>query len=500
MSKEIESIASALFDKIRSRFPNVTLGDESAKATSDPEKARFFNFTYTSNIGSVDELDNTESDNKTVEIGKVTLSLIDEVSLKAYFGQSMTADMDHAQRKEWYEFLRNLRQFARRNLLTFDTRDIAKSNLKLQDVKQQARVDDVVTTDDINVTESKLYGRPNRPFQSYTEHGPVKIIVNHNDRVSDEVRGARSRKIENIFLETEIGERFLLSHKYLPAAHALAEHLCQGGELHDERADHINNMVKEMASMSHFVRSTKLREFDDPETAEMTRAAVHHYDSVKRTIRQMRGARGYRSYFETFVPAENPLEEIDLDNLKERWVKKVYDARFDEALPIVYRAYKQQQESVPYASELEEWANNIFETDGDDEIYALNHLFSSTIPVGAAEFDGAEALSVIKKIIPEIDNDNEVHTALQRLADSQGPDADATPILKVWIRSNLPELYNRIDFGQHNINDAHTNFPAQVSPSAAHPDDEYGATGMDEPVVNEADDLSFIRTLAGLKR
>ena len=123
MSKEIESIAAALFDKIRSRFPNVTLGDESAKASSDPEKARFFNLTY--------------SDKSGTEFGKVTLSLIDETSLKAYFGQGITADMDHAQRKDWYEFLRNLRQFARRNLLTFDTRDIAKSNLKLQDIKHR---------------------------------------------------------------------------------------------------------------------------------------------------------------------------------------------------------------------------------------------------------------------------------------------------------------------------------------------------------------------------
>jgi len=31
MSKEIESIASALFDKIRTRFSNVTLGDEKAQ-------------------------------------------------------------------------------------------------------------------------------------------------------------------------------------------------------------------------------------------------------------------------------------------------------------------------------------------------------------------------------------------------------------------------------------------------------------------------------------
>ena len=67
MSKEIESIASALFDRIRSRFTNVTLGDETAKACSDPEKARFFNFTYTGQDGA--------------EFGKVTVSLIDETTV-----------------------------------------------------------------------------------------------------------------------------------------------------------------------------------------------------------------------------------------------------------------------------------------------------------------------------------------------------------------------------------------------------------------------------------
>ena len=52
MSKEIESVSTALFDKIRSRFPGITLGDEKAKACTDPSKARFFNFTYTGEDGA----------------------------------------------------------------------------------------------------------------------------------------------------------------------------------------------------------------------------------------------------------------------------------------------------------------------------------------------------------------------------------------------------------------------------------------------------------------
>jgi hypothetical protein len=44
--KNIERIAEELFDKIRSRFEHVVLGDEKTDETDDPELARFFKFYY----------------------------------------------------------------------------------------------------------------------------------------------------------------------------------------------------------------------------------------------------------------------------------------------------------------------------------------------------------------------------------------------------------------------------------------------------------------------
>ena len=44
--KETEKVAEELFDKIRSRFEDVSIGDESAKSTVVPEEARFFNFDF----------------------------------------------------------------------------------------------------------------------------------------------------------------------------------------------------------------------------------------------------------------------------------------------------------------------------------------------------------------------------------------------------------------------------------------------------------------------
>jgi len=98
MSREIEKIAEDLFEKVRSRFENVNLGNETAKATPNPEEARFFNFDYVSKDGE--------------NFGNITLSLIDENSLKIYFSRNISEKLDDVQRKEWYEFLHELRYFA----------------------------------------------------------------------------------------------------------------------------------------------------------------------------------------------------------------------------------------------------------------------------------------------------------------------------------------------------------------------------------------------------
>jgi hypothetical protein len=41
------------------------------------------------------------------------MSLIDEISLKVYFSKNISSDLDDEQKKEWYSFLRELREFAR---------------------------------------------------------------------------------------------------------------------------------------------------------------------------------------------------------------------------------------------------------------------------------------------------------------------------------------------------------------------------------------------------
>lgn len=329
MSREISKISESLFEKIRSRFQDVSLGDEKAQATDDPEKARFFNFDYTSKDG--------------IKFGNVTISLADDSSLKIYFSKNISKKLDDIQRKEWYDFLLGLRMFAKRNMLSFDTRDISRSSLELKDLKTVSKHDKSHDAEDvIDLKESKMYGTHRRSFQNVDN---VRLIVNHFQPVDEQNRGARSRYIESIFVETAEGERFKMPFTKLSAARAAARHIANGGKLYDDIGQYIVNIVEEMGNMTHFVRSMRNRQFEDKETGNMVEAAIERYYQLNNQLHQMQGRNGYKRFIENFtVSTQEQLNEVDVDGLKEKFVKKVFDERLLTALPYVHKAYEMRKQ------------------------------------------------------------------------------------------------------------------------------------------------------------
>jgi hypothetical protein len=477
--RELDKISAALFDKIRARFDHVNIGDENAQRVTDPEKARFFNFDYISESGE--------------NFGNVTISLIDEDSIKVYFGSNITNALDEEQETEWYRFLRGLREFARRNMLSFDVRDINRSNLDLKDIKQQSVSDATYDKEELAIAESKLYGHGNNRRVSFGDVGTHKLIIKHKDQINPEKRGDRARQIEHVFVETPLGERFLLPHTNLHGARAIANHLRHEGRMDDEGAALINEMVKEMASMKHFVRSMRNRTFEDAETSGMVESAIHRYNEVKDNLKRLQGRKGHELLMNMCGQSQE-LDEVDVDSLRERFVKKIYDDRFNEALPYVYRAYKNKQKmDTPLTVEFESWANDITEqtwtddTDDRDE-QDLSELMQTPIAVGIDAADAIAALSNINFLKSE-----DLNQALIKLSKVQGPDADARRTIIGWLASNgenaLANQFMQI-MQQQNAN-------TQPAPQQPVPQPQpTGATTMDEPVVNE--DLTFLKRLAGL--
>jgi len=472
--RELDKISSALFDKIRSRFDSVNIGDKRAKSTSDPEQARFFNFDYVSQDGE--------------NFGNVTVSLIDENSLKIYYGANITDALSQEQETEWYAFLKNLREFARRNMLMFDVRDINRSNLDLKDLKQQSAADNTFDKDDVAIAESRLYGMGNNRRMSFGDVGTHKIIIKHQDQIDPGKRGDRARQIEHIFIETPVGERFLLDHTNLHGARATANHLRNGGNIGDAGSQLINELVNEMASMRHFARSMRNRTFEDQETTGMVEAAIHRYNEVRDHLKRFQGRKGTELMSTMLNTQQQAQEDIDVDALRERFVKKIYDDRFNEALPYVYRAYHARKKSdTAESTEFESWASEVTEatwdSDSDDQAEdKIIRLFQQPIAVG---MDGVDALAVINSINDLQSEDLEL--AIKKLARAQGPDADVRTTIIGWLMSNgeralAQNLLQMLQ--QQNAN-------AQPTPQQS-----IGTNTVDQTVVSE--DLGSLRKLAGL--
>jgi len=422
--REIDKIAEGLFEKIRDRYEDVSLGDEKAKATTDPEKARFFNFDYV-----------VDGENH----GNITMSLIDETSLKVYFSKNISKDLDHEQKKEWYSFLRELREFARRNLLSFEPRDITRSTLKHRDIQQQSKADSTYDKDEV-VAESRLYGTSKSSYQKF---GPARIIVRHNKHVTDESVGQRSRHINSIYVENHEGERFKMPFKSLTASRAMARHISAGGTPHDDLGQHITEMAVEAAKLKPFLNNVRHRMFEDEETKTMVEAAFEYHKLLKNTLQRMGGKKGYTTCKEQFVHTSTsyvPEEDVDLNEIKERFVKRVFNEKMEDALPLVHKAYNMKKENK-FTEQFETWATAISEgswalPQTEEDKQKLIDILSQELPVGV---DAQNATNILYNIF----GDDKLFDRLEELADID-PEADVRDAVMERLSEVNPQMYQAI--------------------------------------------------------
>ena len=95
---EFNKIGEDLFNKIRGRFPEVTIGDTEGTVTNEPSDARFFDFDYNG-------------------LGNVSVSLDEEEGLTVIYSKDFMEDQDDMTKSAWYDFLKELRIFGKKRML-----------------------------------------------------------------------------------------------------------------------------------------------------------------------------------------------------------------------------------------------------------------------------------------------------------------------------------------------------------------------------------------------
>tara|TARA_B100000886_G_scaffold79811_3_gene51859 strand:+ start:19775 stop:22219 length:2445 start_codon:yes stop_codon:yes gene_type:complete len=316
----MDNISDQLFAKIRGRFPAVTIGNEAGEVTDDPKTGRYFDFDY---IVGEDIL------------GRVSITLT-EKEIAVVYNTNFIAEQPDGIKSDWYNFLKEIRNFAKRNMLNFDTRDINKSNLDKRDYAHLTK-----TAGDKQMSETKMYGTSRT---SYEDIDKARLVLKHRQPVNQEVPGARTQHVEAIYIESENGERYKYPMRHLNGARALAQHVSNGGNLYDDFGKHIVSLSEELGKLKQFktyinrsaVMAEGLKGYMD--------MVNERIDSVKTEVMKLQRANYYAEAVKDFSPVV--MEEVPED-LQNSWIDELTIRTFNEELksvfPYINRLVKEKQ-------------------------------------------------------------------------------------------------------------------------------------------------------------
>jgi hypothetical protein len=457
--KPIQIISQDLFDKIRSRFNNLEMGGEDGNVTIDPADARFYDFDFV-----------IQEQN----LGRVSISINDLGSLKIYYSQGITENQDSEIKKYWYSFLREMRYFAMRRLLRFDTRDISKTNLDKNDFQYLATTKPK-DEKNMNMNESRWTGR-NTSKTSRRVQGKTQVIVRHKDRVNEMLPSARSKpsNITSIFIQNADGERFKAPFNYLPLAFALAQHIDHGGVPYDSPAKKIIGMCEQIAQLSEFrkhIKSSKLH----GDSLGIVDRAVSRLNELKNTLELLSKRRHYESWLAEFNESgegtEDELIELSptqFEDYKSKFTQSEFNETLTQYFPLIHSIMqekinledyvsenenseiKNEEQAVNEFNQFEEWAE-IVESGNLDVSAIKNNLNGqdlvatlSEIPLGPGGSVAWAELSNIFDLDERDEDDEALKSQLAAKAETAdqttvGMDGPAMDIFKSWIKDTFPQ-------------------------------------------------------------
>lgn len=387
------SAANTLYDLLVTRDFEPEILDSAGKSVTNPGEAELFSFDY-------------KTPNK--NYGTVVVLLGAENDLEVYFGDNLGRTMEGDDKREWYDFLAQLKQFASRNMLTFNLQNLNRLKYTMQGM---AAIKEGLF--------EGYYGTRKTSYQDQPKH--TRLVIKHSRPLDEDE--ARFRHVESLFVETDQGERFKLPFTKLVGGRAMARHCAEGGNPYDAFGQHISQVVAEMNTLARFVRAARHRDFTG-EAAALVEAAIKHYGELKTKVKKMIGRRGYLEQRDAFDPAEISESEQTVEEIRDMFVEQLLDDRIGAALPILARL---KDNDMKEANEFECWANELTEgtwavPNTPEELRQLQQLMAQELTVGPDATNATEQLY-------DLFGDDELFDRLEDLA-MVDPDADARPLVQ----------------------------------------------------------------------
>jgi len=315
MNMNLNNIAEELFGKIRTQFPSIDLKDEAGDPISADDdntigNARSFDFDYEKNG---------------INLGNITVNISEKEGMVILYSNGIVDNARPGTKKQWFNFLRELREFSLQRMMKFNTRDITKSNLDKRDHKILAK-----TNGDGSMTESKLWGTSKTSFQ---EMGEAKLIVRHSKPVNYNLPAGRTLHIESIYVENADGERFKYPYKHLNGARALATHVAHGGNSYDNIGQHIIGLSEELNKLRMFKGYVNRNPIVSEAMGAINDKVFERIDQVKKEIHSLQNPNYYKTFAESFT---NNEEQVIPEDVVNDWIDRLTIRSFNEELKNVF--------------------------------------------------------------------------------------------------------------------------------------------------------------------
>ena len=307
MSVSIEKVANKIFKIIKGSGHDVKMYDSATgNETVDPNVSRYFYVKMPNYMVHLDP-DNSE--------------------IKLHQGAEKTDENIKG-------VINNIKHIAKSYMLDFDHRIFGK---ELTPKNYAFKIDQNRNERQMSELQTEGY----TPLQGSTKTSEqklegVKVIVRHNKPVDETSRGARSRNIQGIFVETSEGERFKYPHIHLNGARAMARHVHAGGKPHDEVGEAIVNLSDQLAKLKEVTKFARRFSQVQEQAADVLPLVDNKVSDIKKTIHKLTTASGYKEFAENYKASETVEPSIEaLEELKGKFTVTKFDEKIGEVLPLL---------------------------------------------------------------------------------------------------------------------------------------------------------------------
>ena len=410
-----------LYDILLSKDYDVNTLDATGKSVTDVDEANIFSFDFTP---------------QGKNYGTVVVLLGNNNDFEIYFGDNIGKGLERDAKNSWYDFLYQMRMFAKRNMLSFTLKNINKLKHTMKGMAA--------------IKEGLFEGWRGTSKSSYNENkDKTRLIIRHSKKIGE--GDQRFRNISSIFIENKQGERFKVPFNNIAGARAMARHVAEGGTPYDIFGAHITETVNNINTITKFLRVRNLEE--SSVNNKIVEVCKHYKKKFKENIKQISGMRSYKQYQESWSPTTIEKSDALIEKISEHLVPEgSNDSRITDVLPVLAGLIGEQpvvennvmeSNTMKEMALFEDWATTLTEgtwaiPNTPEAQEQLKMIMANPLPVGVEAMNATE-------ILYDLIGDDKLFDELGEMA-SDDPNADARPVIEKWLETEGPSYGINIDF------------------------------------------------------